>query len=263
MTKTKTRYTTQLQAGLGMIEETRSLLGLWQDGVEPPALSKAALQSGRFPNMSARRVRNLVGECFAPRYLNGNESPARLLKQLVDVLSIREFEQLLFLFTCRANAILADFVCEVYWSMYSAGRETISNQDARDFVVQANQDGRTSSSWSPTTIRRVSSYLTGCCADFGLLEGGSRSVRRIFPFRMESRVVVVLAYDLHFAGHGDNRVLADPDWALFGLSRDDVLSELKRLSLKGLFIIQTAGGVTRVGWQCKNIKELVDVIAES
>jgi hypothetical protein len=260
---TTTRYTTQLQAGLGMIEETRSLLQLWHDGIEPSALSKVALQSGRFPNMSARRVRNLVAECFAPRYLSADRRPARLLKQLMDVLSIREFEQLLFLFTCRANAILADFVRDVYWSMYSAGRETISNQDAREFVVQANHDGKTSNSWSPTTIRRVSSYLTGCCADFGLLESGARSVRKILPFRVESRVVVVLAYDLHFAGHGDNRMLADPDWALFGLSRDDALAELKRLSLKGLFIIQTAGDVTRVGWQCKNIEELVDVIAQS
>jgi hypothetical protein len=260
---TTIRYTTQLQAGLGMIEETRSLLQLWHDGIEPSALSKVALQSGRFPNMSARRVRNLVAECFAPRYLSAARRPARLLKQLMDVLSIREFEQLLFLFTCRANAILADFVRDGYWSMYSAGRETISNQDAREFVVQANHDGKTSNSWSPTTVRRVSSYLTGCCADFGLLEGGARSVRKILPFRVESRVVVVLAYDLHFAGHGDNRMLADPDWALFGLARGDVLSELKRLSLKGLFIIQTAGDVTRVGWQCKNIEELVDVIAQS
>ena len=239
------------------------MLQLWHDGIEPSALSKVALQSGRFPNMSARRVRNLVAECFAPRYLSAARRPARLLKQLMDVLSIREFEQLLFLFTCRANAILADFVRDVYWSLYLAGRETISNQDAREFVVQANQDGRTSNSWSPTTIRRVSSYLTGCCGDFGLLESGAKSVRKILPFRIESRVVMVLAYDLHFAGHGDNRILADPDWALFGLARGDVLSELKRLSLKGLFIIQTAGDVTRVGWQCKNIEELVDVIAQS
>jgi uncharacterized iron-regulated membrane protein len=49
---------------------------------------------------------------------------------------------------------------------------------APEFVIQANHDGRTSIAWSETTIRRVSSYLTGCCADFGLLESGAKSVRR-------------------------------------------------------------------------------------
>lgn len=260
---TQTRYTTKLQAGLGMIDETRSLLELWNEGIEPAALSQRALESGRFPNMSARRVRNLVIECFAPRYITAPQCPAGLLKALSDVLSLREFEQLLFVYTCRANPILADFIREVYWPMYSAGRETISNDDARKFVVEANHDGKTSAPWSQTTIRRVSSYLTGSCADFGLLESGSKSVRKILPFRIESRAVIVLAYDLHFAGNGDNKILAHPDWELFGLSREDVLAELKRLSLKGLFIIQTAGGVTRIGWQCKNFEELVDVVAQS
>jgi hypothetical protein len=260
---TTVRYTTQLQAGLGMIDETRSLLQLWAEGVEPSALSQSALESGRFPNMSARRVRNLVIECFSPRYLSSDAKPAALLKKLMGAVSTREFEQLLFVYTCRANPILADFVREVYWRQYSAGREAISNDEAREFVIQANHDGKIAKQWSPTTIRRVASYLTGCCADFGLLEGGARSVRRILPFRAERRVMIVLAYDLHFAGLGDNRVLADADWSLFGLGRDDVLAELKRLSLKGLFIIQTAGRVTRIGWQCKTEEELADVIAQS
>ena len=257
------QYTTQLQAGLGMIDETRSLLQLWDDGMDGPALARAALASGRFPTMSARRVRNLVLECFGPRYVNGDARRARVLKTLMGVLSAREFQQLLFVYTCRAHAILADFVCEVYWPGYAAGREAISNDEARDFVVRANEDGRTAKHWSPATIRRVASYLTGACADFGLLESGRRSVRRILPLRVESRVVAVLAYDLHFAGLGDNRVLADPQWALLGVDREDVLAELRRLSLKGLFIIQSAGNVTRIGWQCKTIEELADVIAES
>src|SRR5688500_16874801 len=103
---TTARYTTQLQAGLGMIEETRSLLQLWDEGVQPPALSQSALESGRFPNMSARRVRNLVIECFSPRYLSSDARPAALLKKLIQKVSPREFEQLLFVYTCRANPIL-------------------------------------------------------------------------------------------------------------------------------------------------------------
>ncbi len=198
-------YTTQLQAGLGMIEETRSLLELWNQGMEVPALNQAALQSGRFPAMSARRLRNLVAECFAPRFLCDGAKPAALLKTLGALLTAREFELLLFAFACRASTILADFVREVYWNAYTAGRQTLSNDDAKEFVVSANRDGKTTKPWSATTIRRVASYLTGCCADFGLLERGARSVRKILHYHIEPRTAAILAYDLHFAGYGDIR----------------------------------------------------------
>ena len=185
------------------------------------------------------------------------------MKLLSPHLEPRSIRQLLFLFTCRANQILSDFVRDVYWEAYSAGRTDIDNETAREFVVRANQDGMTAKQWSATTVRRVGSYLTGCCCDFGLLEAGARTRRRILPFRIEPQVTTILAYDLHFAGLGDNRVLASEDWGLFGLERGDVVGELKRQSLQGKFIIQTAGGISKISWPCKSIEELVDVIADS
>ncbi len=256
-------YTTQLGAGLGMIEETRVLLDLWQQGMDAAALTRAALHSGQFPNMSARRLRNFVVECFMPRYLVNEGAPAMLLKTLDGALSNRESEQLMFIYTCRANPILADFVREIYWQAYAAGRETLDNEEARAFVMRANQDGRTTVPWSESMVRRVSAYLTGCCADFGLLEKGRRTVRRILPFRIESRTAVILAYELHFAGCGDNALMNHPDWALFGLDAPDVLDELKRLTRKGYVIVQHAGGVTRIGWPYKSMRELSNAIAQS
>jgi hypothetical protein len=257
---TTATYTAQLQAGLGMIEETRKLLDLWCEGMGGGALYQAALNSGHFPTVSARRLRNLVAEGFAPRYLQDGAAPAILLKALKDALSSREFEQLLFIYTSRANAILADFVREVYWAAYTSGRDVLTNDDARAFVVRANQDGKSPKGWSDGTIQRVAAYLTGCCADFGLLERGVRRVRRILPYRIEPVVAAILAHDLHFAGKGDNQLLADPDWGLFGLEPADVLNELKRLALKGLVIVQSAGGATRISWQYKNMEDLADVV---
>jgi hypothetical protein len=42
----------------------------------------------------------------------------------------------------------------------------------------------------------------------------------------------------------------------------DVMDELKRLSLKGLLLVQHAGSVARVGWQHKTMKELIDALAK-
>jgi hypothetical protein len=224
-------------------------------------LLKKVLESGHLPNVSARRLRNIVSECFYPRYLRGEPPPALFLQKIRAKLSANEIKQLLFVYTCRANPILNDFVKEVYWAAYTAGRDSISNEDAEKFVIRANQDGKTRKPWSENTIRRVSGYLPGCCADFGLLEGGVKKSRRILSFRIEMKVAIYLAYDLHFSGHGDNSILGHPDWGLFGMDRDDVLNEFKRLGLKGWFIVQTAGDVTRIGWQYQTMEEFVDSFA--
>lgn len=255
-------YTTQLQAGLGLVNETKTLLDLWSPGMSANQLYQMALESGRFPTVTARRLRNIVVECFAPRYLVASGAPAAHLKRLSSTISTADLTQLMLVFTSRANRILGDFVRQVYWARYAGGYTQITNDDARTFVERAIDDGKTVKRWSETTVRRVSAYLTGCCADYGLLEGGLRSNRQIISFRVSPSVAAYLAYELHFSGVGDNALLTHEDWQLFGLSREDVLEEIKRLSLKGLLIVQVAGDVIRISWRKQDMETLCDVLTQ-
>lgn len=255
-------YTTRLQAGLGLVPETRVLLDLWEVGTSASQLQQIALESGRFPMMTARRLRNLITECFAPRYLVDGGAPAASLKRLSASIPAADLAQLMLLYTCRANPILGDFVREVYWTRYAGGYTHIASGDARAFVERGIDDGKTIKRWSESTVRRVSGYLTGCCADYGLLERGLRTRRRILPFRIASPVAAYLAHELHFAGVGDNGLLAHEDWQLFGLAREDVLEEIKRLSLKGRLIVQSAGDLIRISWRQPNMEALCHVLAQ-
>ena len=255
-------YTTQLQAGLGLLEETRQLLQVYQPGMSASQLYEAALASGRFPLVTARRLRNIVAECFAPRYMRDPYVAARL-KSLVDHFTTAELNQLLFIYTARANLVLADFVREVYWARYSAGRNDLQLEDARTFVTNSVREGKTQKPWSETTIKRISSYLMGCCADYGLLTTTGRNQRSIAAYRILPKVAAYLAYDLKFSGLGDNQIVSSSDWDLFGLERTDVRDQLKRLSLQGLLIFQAASDVVHIGWTYKNMEELIDVIAQS
>ena len=88
--ETEPTYNTHFSAGLGLLDETRSLLDLWEPGMSPSALHEAALLSGRFPNITARRLLNIVKECFAPRYLVNGGDPAALLTILKNRLPIAE-----------------------------------------------------------------------------------------------------------------------------------------------------------------------------
>ena len=257
------QYTAKLNVGLGLIAETKSLLEIWSKGITNKDLQQAALDSGRFPSITARRLRNIILECFAPRYIVANGQPATSIKQLMPSFSTQEINQLFFLFTSRANPILGDFVRQVYWAKYIAGQVSITNDDARNFVLRSIDDGKVIRKWSESTIKRVSGYLVGCCADFGLLEAGRKPSRKIVSFRIEPRVAAYLAYDLHFSGVSDNAIMTHDDWKLFGLDRQDVLEEMKRLSLKGFLLIQSAGDMVRVSWKIPTLEALCDVLSQS
>jgi hypothetical protein len=256
-------YDTNLAMGLGLIEETKLLLRVWTPEKSATDLFEEVLNSGLISNVSAYRLRNIVIRCFANRFLKSNGEPAICLKRLAPVLGPQEIAQLFFLYTCRANPILADFVRKVYWNAYESAAEAVLRGDAEDFVRRAIDDGKTPSRWAEGQVERMGRYLTGCCSDFGLLGRASAKGRRILPFRLEPNVATYLAYELHCQGVGDNALLAHEDWQLFGMAREDVLEEIKRLSLKGLLIVQAAGDVVRISWKQHDMKALCDVLTQS
>ena len=256
-------YTTQLQAGLGLIEETQTLLDQWQPTMSTQELFNAALDSGEFSNVTARRLRNIVAECFAPRYINPEPQPAKWLKVLNHRISARALNQVLFIYTARANLILRDFVTQLYWERYASGYTEISSEDSTEFVQHATYDGKTKKLWSETTIKRLSSYLLSACVDYQLLLPLSRVVRQITPIRIDPCAIVILAYDLHLQSIADNNLINHSDWQLFGLQPEDVRDEIKRLSIHKFWIIQTAADVVSISWAYKTMEEVVDVIIET
>jgi len=182
------------------------------------------------------------------------------LMYLNDNLSSSVFNQFLLIFTSLANQILFDFIKEIYWSRYSSGRNSLSAEDAQDFVVNAVREGKTQKVWSDTTIRRNSSYLLGCCADYGLLSTGRSSVHQIQTIRLQDQTLFFFSYWLHFMELGDNSVINHEIWKIFGLEPSDVKDEMKRISKNGWFIVQSAGEVTRISWRFSSLEEVIDVI---
>lgn len=253
-------YTTQLQAGLGLIQETNVLIDFWDPELPAKDFYQRVLEEGVLPNISARRLRNIVAECFSSRYLKGNPAPAVYIKQLKETFSFAELKQIYFIYTCRANQILADFVRDIYWDRYQSGSGYIANHYATEFINDAMVEGKTSKRWSDGTVKRVSAYLMGACGDYGLLSPPSRSERQILPYRLESKVAVFIAHDIHFQGISDNALLQHEDWRLFGLEAADIREEFKRMSLQGHLIFQSAARINNISWNYTGMQEVVDAL---
>ncbi len=108
MDYTQRAYTTQLQAGLGLIEETKLLLTIYDQDMTVSQLHETALSLGLFPMVSSRRLRNIIAECFSPRYLKPNV--AIYLKRIASHLPSSIFSQFLLIFTAQANRKLFDYI---------------------------------------------------------------------------------------------------------------------------------------------------------
>jgi hypothetical protein len=257
------QYTTQLQAGLGMVSETISLLRLWEPGDTAASLSQKAVSQGVFSRSTARRTLNIVKEMFAPRFLCDDARPARALKQLLDANTPPEdLSQLFFLHTARAQAVFADFVTDIYWPRYMAGASRITRSEAQTFIERALDSGRMRKRWTPASVRRVSAYLLGCSADFGLLHGSGRPNWSITRFAIRPAVANYLAHDLHFSGSSDFALTRHPDWRLFGLEPHEAVNQLKNLAHDGHLIIQAATDLVQITWKYKSMEECAHAIAQ-
>src|SRR5699024_1853281 len=159
-------YDTNLAMGLGLIDETRVLLDAWAPPMSAEQLYQSVRETGELSQVSARRLRNIVVRCFSKRYLASKDQPASTLKRLITWLTSAQAAQLLFLYTCRANPVLADFVREVYWSGHESAAGYVTRAQAEAFIQRAIDDNKTPSRWADGQIKRMGRYLTGCCTDF-------------------------------------------------------------------------------------------------
>lgn len=263
MNKGPALYTTQLGAGLGMIKETLDLLRIWEPGENAAKLAEKAVSTGLFSRATARRTRNIVAEMFAPRFLIENGVPAQRLQFLTQHGFPNEaVSQLLFLYTARAQAIFRGFLIEVYWPKYSAGASGISLDEAERFVFRALDSGHMEKRWADSVVKKNSSYLLGCCADFELLSKSRTQDRAIQRFSMHPNVAAYLAYDLHFSGLSDSAVIQSPDWMLFGYEFTDVLGLMKDLMSKGHLLVQSSGELVQISWKYRSMEESLNALIE-
>jgi hypothetical protein len=261
---TARKYTTALSKGQGLIPETVSLLQIWEPGMTSLQLVSSALDTGALSKATAHRVRGIITEGFASRYLVDSPAPALYLKSLLaGGVSIKNLSQLFFVYTARANLILHDFVREVYWAKYSAGGTQLDKEDALHFIESGNNRGFIPRPWSTGMRDRVAGYLLGCLHDFALLSSARRGRREIVPFNIASLTTLYFSHELHFRGLSDSAVLEHSDWGLFGLDYRDVVRELERVSYGGHFVVQYSGEILRIAWKYKTMEECLDAIAAS
>lgn len=258
----RAHYSTALTQAQGIFNETVTLFELWEEGMDAQELFERARAQNILGSASERRLRNIVLEGFASRYLRTPilEAAASLKSLFCSSSDPRLLQQINLLYTARQHGILFDFIKDNYWSKVAYGTSSIAAKEIGVLIDKGLLAGKLEKNWSPSVRKRVSSYVLGAAADLGLL-GSSRSGKRPIEYwRPLDALQIYLAYDLHFYGFSDDEVATSEEWQLLGLSRSDVSESFSRLQQSGHWIAQDTGHLIRIEWTYKDRKELIDAL---
>lgn len=255
-------YSTALAQAQGIFSETLTLFDLWEEGMGAYDLFENARTQNILNTSSERRLRNIVLEGFASRYLRDPiQEAAGTLKVLFSSCSDTQLlQQINLLYAARQHGILFDFIKDHYWAKVAVGASSISNREVGVLIDKGLLNGKLKKNWSVSVRQRVGSYVLGTAADLGLLGSSRAGMRSIEYWRPMDSLIVYLAYDLHFYGFSDDEVVSSEEWQTLGLSRNDVSENFSRLQQRGHWISQDTGCLIRIEWKYRNRKELMDAL---
>jgi hypothetical protein len=260
--QTHEAYTIRLSKGVGLIAETRDLLGAWQPGESAAALAERVLKTDLLGKSTARRVKDIVQRVFAPRYLYPEECPALYIKKLVERHTAGDwFRDLCLLYAARADRLVRDGVTVLLRNACDEGRIALSVDAVVAFLREAGQNGMMAQPWSLEVTKKIARGLLKVLTEFGFLTQRGHGPREIRHYRPHPLAIAYLALDLHFRGATDAAVTSHPDWQLWVLDEPMVRNHLDELSHIGLWIFQAAGAVVRITWNVSSMEEAVDALA--
>ena len=250
----KKEYNSNLLKGTGLIQEMLILLDAYESSEPYLKFQERVLRDDLLAKSTENRVVDIVRNIFKDRFLGYELNIPEVLKEMrEDYVSMSVLTQIFYLYTCRANRLLVDFIIDVYFKKLDSGYHDLKSSDPKDFIKVALSDGRINTSWSESTISKVSQHIIATLIDFELIERN----KTIIKFRIFDLTANYLAHEFHFRGLSDNNIWYHEDWKLYGLSPQDVISVFERLANQGTFIMQFSGEILNISWKYNNMNEFI------
>ena len=247
------KYTTQLTHGTGMINETLSLLSVYQKGMDKDALIQYVKDNDCLACKTENRLVHIIYDGFYQRFMKVNPDVPLWLKQIRKRgLSLKHFTQLLMVYCARENAIFFDAVTHVLNPCKNESLRILSRENVLKYINQIVSEGK--AKWSESVQTKNSSYVRSCFINYEMINRRGE----ILPYEVNDFTILYFMYEQHFAGVSDMSIWDMEEWSLFNLSRRQVLERIMNLSLKGAYMAQTSGELLTISWNYKSMEEFID-----
>jgi hypothetical protein len=253
-------YDTNLLKATGLVQETLTLLDAYQLGQSKEEFTRQVIASDLLGKATQSRVNDIISRNFYRRYVSAGPEVLMALKRLQNnYVAFEVLNQLFLIYTCRTNEILADFIKLIYWPKATAGSSIILNEDAMGFIHEAISDRHIISQWSESSQKFVAAKIMACLIDFRLIEK-NKAIRQFSP---ADATINFLLHEGHFKGLSDMQLLRIPDWAVLGLSTNDLVRRINQLAQRGHFIAQYSGELLTISWFYQSLEAAADGISRA
>lgn len=247
------KYTTQLTHGTGMINETLSLLSVYQKGMDKDALIKYVKENDCLSCKTENRLVHIIYDGFYQRYMKVNPNVPIWLKLIRERgLSLKHFTQLLMVYCARENAVFFDAVINVLNQCKKDNLRIMEREDVAKYISQLVAEDK--AKWSESVQKRNTSYVRSCFIDYEMINRKGE----ILPYEVNDFTILYFMHEQHFAGLSDMAIWDMEEWSLFNLSRHQVLERIMNLSLKGAYMAQTSGELLTISWNYKSMEEFIN-----
>ena len=116
------------------------------------------------------------------------------------------------------------------------------------------------SAWSENTLVRATRELLSTLRDFGILQGAVN--KRLAPIYLPVEAFAYLAFYLQQHQPSGERLLDDPEWQLFFLSRHAVEQFFLEAHQQHLLEYHAAGSIIRITFPAASIEEYAHALTQ-
>jgi len=227
-----------------MVSETYEVLERWDFGLDKRR-NLDRLRNENYIGATSATWANQVAKVINRRLdPGGTDKPLTVLAQ--GGMPIDEWKPIMLWHITRDEFLLRDFLVNWLFEAHQQGIYRIVPDDVMAFLgTVSKRGGRTEHAWTETTTKRVAAGLLKIAADFGLLSSGP--VKEFTHYHVPSRSLgyllrAVLAYELGSA----SRMVASPEWRMYLMTEDALVSELLRLHQYREVEFEQAGSVVQL-----------------
>jgi hypothetical protein len=246
------RYTTKIIKAGALLADTKMLLAHWDSSAAVKDNLDRVRRQNLFGKASRSRVEDILA-IFRQRYLVEQIVTRALVTLVQNRFPTESTDRILYFHAAKADPLLHDVITEVLVPLHAQGHANVTVEDIRAPVARWVSQGKATSRWSDPTLLRVVQGLLATLRDFGVLQGAVH--KRIAPSYLPVQAFAYVAFYLKQHQPSGAKLLDDPDWKLFFLSREGVERFLVEAHQRGLLEFHAAGTVVRISVPAESLEE--------
>jgi len=211
------RYTTKIIKASALLSDTKTLLSRWNTKASVRENLARFRHENLFGKASRSRVEDILA-IFRQRYLTDESVTSALVVLAQNRFPAQALDRILYFHSARADRLLHDAVTKVLLPQKGHGITNVDIDEIQRTLSRWVAEGKTTTKWSESTIRRVAQGLLATLRDFGVLEGAVNKRIAAMYFPVES--FAYIAFYLKQEQPSGTKLMDHPDWKLFFLTHE-------------------------------------------